>query len=177
VPAVYGLALARPARELDDQDRRGALRAHRPCPVREFICRNYASDSEGRWISRTARNGCSSRSITRRGIRLATRRRACRDTGRAARAQAVFLDDRAPLLLRDGDRHRRLLDAICRPSSSALPDVRGRALERLWKRWRRARSASDAAGQEGADRFDRARTFPAGSDSSQGPRPGRAAGC
>jgi len=48
VPAVYGLL---------SLDRRGSwmirpsrtLRAHRHAAVREFIGRNYASDSEGRW--------------------------------------------------------------------------------------------------------------------------------
>ena len=134
VPAVYGwLSL----------DRRGnwmiktvAGRFERIAhvAVREFICRNYASDSEGRWFFQ---NGPQRVFVALDYTPWVYRfddagQGLLAHTGAAPRAlEAVFLDDAGALLLKTEIGIGVLLDRDLPAFLERLADVRGRALERL----------------------------------------------
>lgn len=134
VPAVYGwLAL----------DRRGnwmiktvAGRFERIAhvAVREFICRNYASDSEGRWFFQNGpQRVFVALDYTPWVYRLDDAGQGLlAHTGAAPRAlEAVFLDDSGALLLKTEIGIGVLLDRDLPAFLERLADVRGRALERL----------------------------------------------
>ena len=134
VPAVYGwLAL----------DRRGnwmiktvAGRFERiaHAAVKEFIGRNYASDSEGRWYFQ---NGPQRVFVALDYTPWVYRfddagQGLLAHTGAAPRAlEAVFLDDAGALLLETEIGIGVLLDRDLPAFLERLADVRGRALERL----------------------------------------------
>jgi len=134
VPAVYGwLAL----------DRRGnwmiktvAGRFERiaHAAVKEFIGRNYASDSEGRWYFQ---NGPQRVFVALDYTPWVYRfddagQGLLAHTGAAPRAlEAVFLDDAGALLLKTEIGIGVLLDRDLPAFLERLADVRGRALERL----------------------------------------------
>jgi len=134
VPAVYGwLSL----------DRRGnwmiktvAGRFERIAhvAVREFICRNYASDSEGRWFFQNGpQRVFVALDYTPWVYRLDDAGQGLlAHTGAAPRAlEAVFLDDSGALLLKTEIGIGVLLDRDLPAFLERLADVRGRALERL----------------------------------------------
>ena len=134
VPAVYGwLSL----------DRRGnwmiktvAGRFERIAhvAVREFICRNYASDSEGRWFFQNGpQRVFVALDYTPWVYRLDDAGQGLlAHTGAAPRAlEAVFLDDAGALLLETEIGIGVLLDRDLPAFLERLADVRGRALERL----------------------------------------------
>ena len=134
VPAVYGwLSL----------DRRGSLMiktvagrferiAH--AGVGEFIGRNYASDSEGRWYFQNGpQRVFVALDYTPWVYSLAdTGQGLLAHTGAVPRAlEAVFLDDTGALLLKTEIGIGVLLDRDLSAFLERLTDVRGRALERL----------------------------------------------
>ncbi len=134
VPAVYGwLSL----------DRRGnwmiktvAGRFERIAhvAVREFICRNYASDSEGRWFFQNGpQRVFVALDYTPWVYRLDDAGQGLlAHTGAAPRAlEAVFLDDSGALLLKTEIGIGVLLDRDLPAFLERLADVRGRGLERL----------------------------------------------
>ena len=134
VPAVYGwLAL----------DRRGnwmiktvAGRFERiaHAAVKEFIGRNYASDSEGRWYFQNGpQRVFVALDYTPWVYRLDDAGQGLlAHTGAAPRAlEAVFLDDSGALLLETEIGIGVLLDRDLPAFLERLADVRGRALERL----------------------------------------------
>jgi len=134
VPAVYGwLSL----------DRRGnwmiktvAGRFERIAhsAVREFIGRNYAPDSEGRWYFQNGpQRVFVALDYTPWVYRLAdTGQGLLAHTGAVPRAlEAVFLDDAGALLLKTEIGIGVLLDRDLSAFLERLTDVRGRALERL----------------------------------------------
>ncbi len=134
VPAVYGwLSL----------DRRGnwmiktvAGRFERIAhtAVREFICRNYASDSEGRWFFQNGpQRVFVALDYTPWVYRLDDAGQGLlAHTGAAPRAlEAVFLDDSGALLLKTEIGIGVLLDRDLPAFLERLADVRGRAVERL----------------------------------------------
>ena len=134
VPAVYGwLSL----------DRRGSWMiktvagrferiAH--SAVREFIGRNYASDSEGRWYFQNGpQRVFVALDYTPWVYRLAdTGQGLLAHTGAVPRAlEAVFLDDAGALLLKTEIGIGVLLDRDLSAFLERLTDVRGRTVERL----------------------------------------------
>jgi len=134
VPAVYGwLSL----------DRRGSWMiktvagrferiAH--SAVREFIGRNYAPDSEGRWYFQNGpQRVFVALDYTPWVYSLAdTGQGLLAHTGAVPRAlEAVFLDDAGALLLKTEIGIGVLLDRDLSAFLERLTDVRGRALERL----------------------------------------------
>jgi len=134
VPAVYGwLSL----------DRRGnwmiktvAGRFERIAhvAVREFICRNYASDSEGRWFFQNGpQRVFVALDYTPWVYRLDDAGQGLlAHTGAAPRAlEAVFLDDSGALLLKTEIGIGVLLDRDLPAFLERLADVRGWGLERL----------------------------------------------
>jgi len=156
VPAVYGwLSL----------DRRGSWMiktvagrferiAH--AAVREFIGRNYASDSEGRWYFQNGpQRVFVALDYTPWVYRLAdTGQGLLAHTGAVPRAlEAVFLDDAGALLLKTEIGIGVLLDRDLSPFSSALPTPAAGRSSGSWKRSRRARKRKRCCRQERTDRF------------------------
>jgi len=134
VPAVYGwLSLDRRGNwMIKTVAGRFARIAH--AAVREFIGRNYASDSEGRWYFQNGpQRVFVALDYTPWIYRLDDAGQGLlAHTGAAPRAlEAVFLDDAGGVLLKTEIGIGVLLDRDLSAFLERLGDVRGRALERL----------------------------------------------
>jgi len=134
VPAVYGwLSLDRRGNwMIKTVARRFERIAH--AAVREFIGRNYASDSEGRWYFQNGpQRVFVALDYTPWVYRLDDAGQGLlAHTGAAPRAlEAAFLDDSGALLLKTEIGIGVLLDRDLSAILERLADVRGRGLERL----------------------------------------------
>jgi hypothetical protein len=134
VPAVYGwLSLDRRGNwMIKTAARRFERIAH--AAVREFIGRNYASDSEGRWYFQNGpQRVFVALDYTPWVYRLDDAGQGLlAHTGAAPRAlEAAFLDDSGALLLKTEIGIGVLLDRDLSAILERLADVRGRGLERL----------------------------------------------
>jgi DUF2946 family protein len=134
VPAVYGwLSLDRRGNwMIKTVARRFERIAH--AAVREFIGRNYASDSEGRWYFQNGpQRVFVALDYTPWVYRLDDAGQGLlAHTGAAPRAlEAAFLDDSGALLLKTEIGIGVLLDRDLSAILERLSDVRGRGLERL----------------------------------------------